>query len=160
MIPIRTIVFGTDFSTHSEHAFALASALARDYMARLVIAHVREIPAVAFGEFGATPPIVEDIDDANARLFSLKPVGVEVDADYVLASGVPATELLQLAEQHHADLIVVGSHGRTGLARLLMGSVAEQVVRGAQCPVLVVKQPMGERVTTKVQVAEPVPAVV
>ena len=160
MLPIRTILFGTDFSTHSDHAFALASALARDYMARLVIAHVREIPVAAYGEFGAAPPVVEDIDEANARLFALKPVGVEIEADHMLASGVPATELLQLADKHNADLIVVSSHGRTGLARLLMGSVAEQVVRGAKCPVLVVKQPLAERTPTPVATEVPEPVAV
>jgi len=160
MLPIRNILFGADFSSASEYAFNVASALARDYMARLIIAHVREIPVAAFGEFGAAAPVVENMDDANARLFTMKPAGAMVNVDHVLLSGVPATELLQLAEDRHVDLIVLGSHGRTGLARLLMGSVAEQVVRGAHCPVLVVKQPLGERALTEAETVEPEPAAV
>ncbi|MCI0682157.1 MAG: universal stress protein [Gemmataceae bacterium] len=158
MLPIRTILFGADFSKHSEHAFALAAALARDYSARLIIAHVRELPAVAVGEFGAAPALGEDLDDAKARLFAIKPAEATVAVEHVLVTGTPAVDLLELSETHHADLIVVGSHGRTGLARLLMGSVAERIVRGAKCPVLVVKQPLAEPAPAPLEKAEVQPA--
>ena len=68
MVPINTILFATDFSSSSDYAFNLASALARDYKARLLIAHVHELPTTAFGEFGALPPDGEDMDAAEAMI--------------------------------------------------------------------------------------------
>jgi nucleotide-binding universal stress UspA family protein len=155
MLNIRTILFGTDFSADSDYAFSLATALARDYHARLLIAHVREVPIVAVGEFGYTPPDGEDVSEAEERLTALKPSDQTIEVDYLLAEGSAGTELIRLADDHDCDLIVVGSHGHTGLARLLMGSVAERIVRGAHCPVLVVKQPLATHATQVERESEP-----
>jgi hypothetical protein len=73
----------------------------------------------------------------------------EVSVSHVLHTGVPDEEIVELARTSHADLIVLGTHGRTGLARLLMGSTAERVVRHACCPVMVVRQFERERRATR-----------
>src|SRR5438067_1303165 len=105
MLTIDAILFGTDFSPDSDYAFSLASALARDYGARMVIVHVREVPVAPVGEFGFLPPEGEDVDEAKARLDALNP-GDGTDVKYVLADGVAGTELLRLAEENACDLIV------------------------------------------------------
>jgi nucleotide-binding universal stress UspA family protein len=141
MLPIKTILHPTDFSPHAEYAYRLASALARDYSARLILMHVKVIPAVAYGEFAALPPEPgETMGNLKNRLMQLKPRDCAVE--YVLTEGVPAEEIVTVAKEKVCDLIVMGTHGRTGLGRLLMGSVAELVVRRAPCPVLTLKTPL------------------
>ncbi len=85
-------------------------------------------------------------DEANREelrksLLQVMPADHTVPYDHMLLVGDPATAIAQAAEREGADLIVMGTHGRTGLTRLLMGSVAEAVVRKARCPVLTVKHP-------------------
>jgi nucleotide-binding universal stress UspA family protein len=156
MLPIKTILHPTDFSPQAEYAFRLASALARDYNARLIIMHVKMVPAVAYGEFAALPPDAEEsVESLKERLTQLKPRGCAVE--YVLTEGVPAEEIVNVAGDKHCDLILMGTHGRTGLGRLLMGSVAELVVRKAPCPVLTVKTPVVAEPAEQEPVREAVP---
>lgn len=144
MLPIHTILHPTDFSTRSEHAFQLAEALARDYGAELIILHVNEPPIVAYTE-GVVPPFPQDqLEKVRERLEEVRPKDPKVRVHRVLAEGGPAEEILRVARERKADLILMGTHGRTGLNRLVMGSVAEQVVRKAPCPVLTVKMPAAE----------------
>ena len=89
MIPVHTILLGTDLSPYSDYALVLASALARDYKARLIIAHVRDVPAVPMGEFGMPPPEGEDREEARKRLYALKPTDPSVSVTYFLAEGAP-----------------------------------------------------------------------
>jgi nucleotide-binding universal stress UspA family protein len=141
MLPIHTVLHPTDFSSHSEFAAGLAGALARDYGARLVFLHVAKPPPVFTGE-GMLPVDLEEIRaEGAARLNELPGPRGDVRAERRLEVGDPATEILRVADELSADLIVMGTHGRTGLGRLLMGSVAEQVVRRAACPVLTVSRP-------------------
>ncbi len=143
MLPIRTILHPTDFSEPSKYAFQIASALARDYGARLVVLHVATPPVVAYGEAPVDPELLQfDEEEARDRLSRLLAADPGVRAEHLLKTGDPATEILVVSEAYRADLIVMGTHGRTGLARLLMGSVAEQVVRKAACPVLTLKAPV------------------
>src|SRR5262249_42012810 len=141
MFPLRTILHATDFSPYSQYAFNLACALARDYRARLLVVHVKVAPTMLVGEFGAVPAVGENDDAVRHELLALRPPS-GVSAEHILADGPPAAEIIRVAKENGCDLIVLGSHGRTGLARLLMGSVAETVVRKASCPVLVVKGPV------------------
>jgi nucleotide-binding universal stress UspA family protein len=142
MLAIKTILFPTDFSKHAELALPFASALARDYGGRLLIAHVQTPPAVAYGEMDALPPDpVETEEVVKKRLLSIRPAGQGVPFEHYYIIGDPAGEIVRLANEKQADLIVMGTHGRRGLRRLLMGSVAEQVVRKAPCPVVTVKDP-------------------
>ena len=141
MLPLHTILHPTDFSDRSEYAFRLACSLARDYSARLVVLHVVSPPVVIYGE-GVVPPEPEAFRaEAQEKLNRLEAPAPGVGMERRLTEGDPVAEILRLAQESGADLIVLGTHGRTGLGRLLMGSVAEQVVRGAPCSVLVVKMP-------------------
>jgi nucleotide-binding universal stress UspA family protein len=140
MLPIHRILHPTDFSKRSEYALHLACALARDYGAELILLHVVEIPAAVYGE-GVMVPLPDFRAEAEARLAELRPTLPTVRTEHRLVEGDPASEILQAALDVHSDLIVMGTHGRTGVSRLLMGSVAEQVVRRATCPVLTIKAP-------------------
>jgi nucleotide-binding universal stress UspA family protein len=141
MLPIRAILHPTDFSDRSKFAFGLACSLARDYGARLVVLHVAEPPMAVAGEGVLMLPPAFDLEPLREQLQQLRPEDPKLPAEHRLVQGDAATEILRVAEEAKCDLIVMGTHGRTGLGRLLMGSVAEQVVRKASCPVLTVKTP-------------------
>jgi universal stress protein A len=136
------ILFPTDFSPASEHALRWATSLARDSGATICIIHVEE-PPMAYGG----GEMYVGFDDASTKeelrrvLVQVVPTDHNVAFDHKLLVGDPADAIVHEAEAEGADLIVMGTHGRTGLTRLLMGSVAEAVVRRAKCPVLTVKQP-------------------
>ena len=138
MLRIATILHPTDFSALSEHAFHLACSLARDHSGRVIVLHVVEPPVVEFG--GAiTPP--RDWKALDEQLRRFQSPDAKIPVEHRLEEGHPFAEILRVAQESKSDLIVMGTHGRTGLAHLLMGSVAEQVVRKATCAVLVVKTP-------------------
>jgi nucleotide-binding universal stress UspA family protein len=140
----RTILYPTDFSENSRPALELACALARERGGRLVILHVVPSPLTMLGGTCAVPPAPEelDLDAQKCQLAAVQPVGVTIPVERRLMVGDPVEVILKTAEETGCGLIVLGTHGRTGLGRLLMGSVAEQVVRKAVCPVLTVKQPL------------------
>ena len=139
----KTILFPTDFSEASDAALAYASSLARETGATLWIVHVEEPPSTLLaGEL--TYPLPEVPNPQTARLLeAVRPTRPDVAFQHVMRFGWPAEEIVQLAEEERADLIVMGTHGRTGLRRMIMGSVAEAVVRRAPCPVFTLKQPIG-----------------
>jgi nucleotide-binding universal stress UspA family protein len=141
MLAIKTILHPTDFSPQAESAFQVALALARQNGAQVVVLHVRDaLQSTAYGEFGAFP--LDPGDDRRAlekQLAQIERNHQPVVSEAVMAEGNAATEIVRAAQDRHCDMIVMGTHGRTGLARLLMGSVAEQVLRQAPCPVLTVK---------------------
>lgn len=143
MKTIRSILYATDFSAQSESAFPLAVALARDYGARLIIAHVMPTPTVAYtpGSMAIIEP-EGNAAEVRQRLEQFDPKDPRVAVEYLVDQGDPATELLDMARKSHCDLVVIGTHGRTGISRLLAGSVAEQVMRYAPCPVLTVRSAM------------------
>src|SRR5205807_1249456 len=114
--------------------------LARDYRARLVVLHVMPRSVVAFGN-GVIPPEPEIRREEVQQQLDGLAVPAGVAAERRLAEGDAAGVVLHFARELPADLVVMGTHGRTGLGRVLMGSVAEQVVRQAPCPVLTVTAP-------------------
>ncbi len=134
----KKILFATDFSPASQAAFDYATSLARDGGAKLLILHVEEYPVSYPG--GDMFVVHPDAPNPVLRkmLDKIVPAG-GVPCEHHLLMGMPADEIVRLATEQNADLIVIGSHGRTGLARVLMGSVAELVMRRAKCPVLTVK---------------------
>jgi len=137
-----TIVVATDFSNGSNRALEYAATSAKTTGAKLLIAHVRSIPDLEDGEGMLHAGVERDNDDAlQSRLQSLKPDIEGVAYEHRLLRGDAAEQIIQLAKDENAALIVMGTHGRTGLMRLLMGSVAEEVVRQATCPVLTIKIP-------------------
>jgi nucleotide-binding universal stress UspA family protein len=146
MLTARTILHPTDFSERSQHALGLGCALARDYGARLIILHVANVPTLGYGADGGVPAMLPPAPQelraaAQGQLDRLQLPPANVRAERRLEQGDAVAEILRVAQEVHADLIVMGTHGRTGLGRLLMGSVAEQVVRQATCPVLTLKTP-------------------
>lgn len=150
MTPIQTILHATDFSDAAEHAFHLACSLARDHDARLVIVHVAPPPYPVVGEVLTIPPVPVEADEnrhlqQRLRLEQVKPSIAGIPVEYRLEEGEPVARILAVADDVGAGLIVLGTHGRTGLSRLLMGSVAESVVRRANCSVLTVKTPRPHR---------------
>jgi nucleotide-binding universal stress UspA family protein len=135
----KKILFPTDFSHAGDAALSHAATLARESDATLLIVHVEEpLPAyVGEGYYGLPNPPNPEV---RRMLEAIKPPE-DVKYAHVLLVGDPASEIVRLATEEKVDLIVLGTHGRTGLTRLLMGSVAEQIVRRAACPVLTFKQP-------------------
>lgn len=136
----KTILFPTDFSTASDAALPHAEALARQADARLLIVHVEEAPlAYGGGElyYGLPEP---DSDRIRKMLDDVRPADPALPFDHRLTMGDPASEIVRMAADESAEMIVLGTHGRTGMTRLLMGSVAEAVVRRAPCPVLVYRE--------------------
>ncbi len=135
------ILFPSDFSHTGDAALEMATALARDAGATLVIVHVEEHP-MAYGGgdvyYGVAEPATADL---LRMLEDIKPADPQVPYQHRLITGKPASAIARLAEDENIDMIVMGTHGRSGLSRLLMGSVAEAVVRHAKCPVLTYKQP-------------------
>jgi len=146
---VRSILLPTDFSECARHAVPVAAGLARKLGARIVCLHVVEpvVPAVGWTPVAEPLPmadISEQLETSAAR--ELPKVGAceecaGLEVEDVIAHGEAAAEIVRVARERGADLIVISSHGRTGLGRILFGSTAESVVRHAHCPVLVVKPP-------------------
>lgn len=136
----KTILFPTDFSTASDAALVHAESLARQMNARLLIVHVEE-PPLAYGGgelyYGLPEPSSERI---LKMLEDVRPSDPSVPYTHRLTMGDPAGEVVRIAEDENAEMIIIGTHGRTGMTRLLMGSVAEAIVRRAPCPVLVYRE--------------------
>jgi nucleotide-binding universal stress UspA family protein len=144
MLPIKTILHPTDFSGPSEYAFQLACSLARDYKAKMVVLHVHMLP-VTIGEvitYMEPDDYKQKLWDEFRRLEASEPGIRDLRVETKLIEGNPAKEIINTAKEIKPELIVMGTHGRTGLGRLLMGSVAEEVVRKSPFPVLTVKTPL------------------
>jgi nucleotide-binding universal stress UspA family protein len=144
MLRLRTILHPTDFSERSGYAFQLACALAWDHGARLVVSHVQLPPVVSRELVPMAPEPFAVWRALEEQLSKLRPPDPDVSVEHLLTEGDPAAEIVHLAQEIHCDLIVMGTQGRTGLDRLLMGSVAEAVLRKAPCPVLTVRGPLPE----------------
>jgi nucleotide-binding universal stress UspA family protein len=136
---VSRILLATDFSEPSAAALQLATALARDSNAHLLICHVMPPEFVyAADEMDAVAVPFEN-PGIRQTLAKTRPDDPRIKCEHHLLVGNPAEEIVRFAEDQNVDLIVLGSHGRTGAARLVMGSVAEAVVRKAACPVLTIK---------------------
>ena len=146
---IKSILVPTDFSECAGHALAPAASLARLMKARLICLHVVEpvVPTVGFTPVVEPLPVAdisERLEDSATRelpKFARHEECIGLDVEDVIAHGEAASEIVRVAKERGVDLIVISSHGRTGLGRILFGSTAESVVRHAPCPVLVVKPP-------------------
>ena len=150
-IRIRRILCPVDFSDNSDHAMSYAVALARTFGAELRLVHViAPIVAALPGETALPEVILASMDDlADATRARLQQTADTLAADgltvrHEVLRGAPFIEIVRYAHEIEADLIVLGTRGRTGLGHLLIGSVAERVVRKAPCPVLTVKHPEHE----------------
>jgi len=144
---MKKILFATDYSGPSRQAFQFATSLAKDTGALLLIAHVTDREQYPVGEL-----FDEEAHPNPAEMSDLKrvvPTDPEVQYEHRLLYGEagstetvkPADEIVKFARKEQVDAIVLGTHGRSGLGHLLMGSVAESVIRKAPCPVVTIKQP-------------------
>lgn len=137
---LQKILVPTDFSPYSDAALKLATILARDSGARLLIVHVSEPrPAYTVAGVYASLPSGNEFAESNEHLEKIAPSDPAVAFERRLVVGSPAEEIVKCATAEHVDMIVIGTHGRTGVLRLLLGSVAEAVLRHATCPVLSIK---------------------
>jgi nucleotide-binding universal stress UspA family protein len=138
----RRILHPTDFSSASAPAFARALALAKDRGATLLLVHVMAPRRLSVGrgdvDVRAYLELTRRHIAAAFRPLLLKAERAGVRARAILLEGVPHVEILRAAARQRADLIVIGTHGRSGFSRFFLGSVAERVVRLARCPVLTV----------------------
>ena len=143
--PIQHILVGHDFQDDAEVALDYAIGLAQRLGARITVLHAYEIPSMGGPEalVLATDWIKQIGVVAGERLEEIvaRVHGAGVPVAPELRQGTPWREIDAFAKERRADLIVVGTHGRQGLPRALLGSVAEKVVRTAPCPVLVVRSP-------------------
>lgn len=144
---IRRILFATDFSEGSSHALPYAADIARQYGAKLFLVHVIYDVAKSAGWYVPHVSIDEIYRDmeksAGAELeksFVDEMRGLR-DVERVVLKGIPYEEISKFAGEKKIDLVVLGTHGRRGIDRMLFGSTAEQVVRNAPCPVLSVRIP-------------------
>jgi nucleotide-binding universal stress UspA family protein len=139
MFSIHNILHPTDFSPISQAAFRVACALASEHQARLVLLHVLEPPTTAYLGGVLLPEPGEEVALIRQKLADLAASAPGILTTQILKGGDPARDILQTAGEQHCDLIVMGTHGRGGLLRVLMGSVAEEVLRHSPYPVLTVK---------------------
>ncbi len=145
-MPIQKILVPYDFSPHSEHALDWAIELAERYQASLELLHVIHILPPVVDIAGDVYEQAEQAQLAAAQkhletVLGTKAENSSVRFDSNVRRGVPFQAICDEAATHKADLIVMGSHGRTGLSHVFIGSVAERVIRHAPCPVLVTKLP-------------------
>src|SRR5262245_65412198 len=144
MNPIQKILVPTDFSAHADEAFRVAHSLARAIGAEVILFHVAQPPAVVSegGRLLANPGEGEAVNlwERFQGVQSAAP-GVRVQHQVIVADRPGAAHVLEILEKQGCDLIVMGTHGRSWLKQRLFGSVAEEVVRRARCPVMVVKAP-------------------
>lgn len=131
MFTIDRILYSTDFSSFSNAAYFHAIALAEHHEAELTICHCH------------TPGDGHGREYWREQLEQIRPANAEIIIHHVLLEGDPATEIVRFAAEENMNLVVMGTHGRTGVDRLLMGSTAEKVLREAPCSVLVIKLPRG-----------------
>jgi nucleotide-binding universal stress UspA family protein len=144
MADFRRILVPTDFTESSEKAIEWAISLAQRLGSKVTLMHAYEIPIVGFpdGALVATAEIAARIADASRGSLEAsvnRRQGRNVEVDAILREGVAWEEISRVADEIDADVIVVGTHGRRGLARALIGSVAEKVVRTAHRPVVLIR---------------------
>ena len=143
MLKFNTILHPTDFSEHAAYALKFAQSLAKDHGAKVILLSVAQT-IVAYGsELG---PVVMETDAyfeaCRKQLEEVAATVTAVEFESRLEKGSPGPEILRVAEELNVDLIVMGTHGRSGLRRLLVGSVTEEIIRNAKCPVVTVKSQM------------------
>ncbi len=144
MMQIRQILAPTDFSECSKQAVACAYELAQTFGAKLVLLHViEELPSyIGFIPPGGAAMLLKDLErQARLDLAEVLPEAeaAEVEVTRQVVGGSPSHEIVKVAAAEKVDLIVIATHGRTGLSHLGMGSVAERVVRTAPCPVMTIR---------------------
>ncbi len=150
MTPFSQILVPTDYSEPADAALRLAGGMVRAAKGRLVVAHMLPLPVYTMTELPIWPIAPEWIAEETIRLRKHVQGVLEADGDppafeVDVTVDTPFLRIVQLAAERRVDLIVMGTHGRSGLKHLMLGSVAEKVVRSAPCPVLTVHGPVAAR---------------
>jgi nucleotide-binding universal stress UspA family protein len=146
-IRMERIVCAVDFSKHSDYALGYAVALAKTFGAELKLLHVVELPFLPAYSLAGVPDLSIPVSQVEAAARKQMDEVLERcrqewgKTEGEVRTGAPFIEIISYAKEVVADLIVLSTHGRTGLRHMLIGSVAEKVVRKAPCPVLSVKHP-------------------
>jgi nucleotide-binding universal stress UspA family protein len=142
---VQHVLVPIDFSATADRALAYAIALAQQLQARLTLLHVLDMTPLAMGDMDTGMPVsaldaleTEAQHLLQASLDRVQHAGLQ--GDRLLVQGSPAQAIVDMAGEQGVDLILMGTHGRTGLAHVFLGSVAEHVVRQGPCPVLVVRR--------------------
>ena len=142
---IKTILFPTDFSQGARAAMEYAVSLAQDFKAKLILLYVIQDISIAEWYIPSSisaADLVEDMQRSAERemdKWELEIAGKVRDVEKLIVRGVPFVEIIRTAKERKADMIVIGTHGRTGIDHMLFGSTAEKVVRKSSCPVLTVR---------------------
>jgi nucleotide-binding universal stress UspA family protein len=142
---IKTILFPTDFSNGARAAMDHAISLAKDYQAKLILLYVIQDISIAEWYIPSSLSVGDLVEDMQKSAWQemdkwFAEVSKQVkDVEKMVVRGVPFVEIIQTAKERRADLIVIGTHGRTGIDHMLFGSTAEKVVRKSSCPVLTVR---------------------
>ncbi len=146
MLPLRKILFPTDFSEPAFEGFKIARELAAQFSAEMLLVHVVSPLPAMHGGVAPTgfhiPSVLEEIQkSANKSLEEIRreKLPAEIRTRTFVIHGRPAHEIVQLAAQEKVDIIVIATHGESGWQRFVFGSVAEKVVRHADCPVLTIR---------------------
>lgn len=145
MNPFSTVLVAVDFSDSSDNAFKMALAMARSFSARLIILHVINEPVDLRGFYVphiSFERLEQEIEEGAQKMmesFCRNHLDGFENYESLIVSGFPHDEVIAQAEKGEADLIVIGTHGRTGLDHVLFGSTAEKIVRKSRIPVLTVR---------------------
>jgi nucleotide-binding universal stress UspA family protein len=143
MAEFERILFPTDFSESAENALRYAISLAKKYGSKLYVVHVVE-PFTYTTDFGIDYSAqYKDLEASAKKLLDEIVVSIKgnnIAVEGAVLSGEPFVEIIKHVKQKHIDLIVMATHGRTGIEHMLLGSVAEKVVRKSPCPVLTIKK--------------------
>ncbi len=151
MISLKKILCPVDHSDCSKEALRYAVSFARKDKAKLLLLHVIDIRTFnegadsMYGVLDAMPtqiPNEETLEQLRVKLLDCIPEEIrdDMDVEAIVAQGVPFAEIISIAKDKEIDMIVIGSHGRTGISHMMLGSVSEKIVRKAPCPVLTVRQ--------------------
>lgn len=145
LLPFKRILCPTDFSEPSYEAVKAADELASSFSAELILVHA--VPPLHFIPPSDAPPTLtplylhemEGAGQKGLRKLADERISKGVDVRLEVAQGPPAAEIVRIAHEERVDLIVIATHGATGIQRVIFGSVAEKVVRLAPCPVLTIR---------------------
>lgn len=148
MFQIKTILNARDFSEPSAEAHQIACDVARRYEAKLILLHVTDKPVFSYFEKASELPA----DELQRKLFESLRLPAEnekgLNVEYRILEGDPVQQILRVAKDENCDLIVLGTHGKSGMSRWFTTSVAEDVVRQAKCSVLISKASQVESLTS------------
>ena len=145
MISLKNVLCPIDHSDCSKEALKYAVTLAMRDKAKLLLLHIIDIRSFSEGLEAMSKPLPDEetLEQLRAKLLDCIPEEMrdDMDVEAIVIQGIPFVEIISTSREKEIDMIVMGSHGRTGISHMMLGSVSEKVVRKAPCPVLIVRQP-------------------